>query len=105
MIALLGSLASLLSALIAGSSQSLIVPLNTLEATSGVSTRVSMPGRLYAIAIGPTTIGMFQASLPPQRSLAAATSPSSSLSAESEPAKSTWPLLNCSTPAPEPVGL
>ena len=57
------------------------------------------------MAIGPTTIGMFQASLPLQRSLAAATSPSSSFSAESEPAKSTWPALNCSTPAPEPVGL
>jgi len=28
-----------------------------------------------------------------------------SLSAESEPAKSTWPAMNCLMPAPEPVGL
>ncbi len=26
-------------------------------------------------------------------------------SAESEPAKSTWPAMNCLMPAPEPVGL
>ena len=30
---------------------------------------------------------------------------SSVFSAESEPAKSTWPAMNCLMPAPEPVGL
>ena len=57
---------------------------------------LSTPSTLYAKAIGPTTIGMFQASFPPQRSLAlsASTTPSTAtdFSAESEPAKSTRPL-------------
>src|SRR4051812_41882249 len=98
-----GRVAEALIALIAGSSQVLIVPLNSFAATSGVSTSLSTPLRLYEIAIGPATIGRFQASLPVQRALAASASglPPSAASvfrAESEPAKSTWPALNCLIP-------
>jgi hypothetical protein len=63
-----------------------------------------MPLTLKATAIGPTTIGRLSAGLL-QRFCAAAVSPLVGSSAESEPAKSTWPPLNCMTPAPEPVGL
>jgi hypothetical protein len=60
---------------------------------------------LYATAIGPVTMGRFQAGLAAQRAAAASTSPLLALSAESEPAKSTWAAVNCLMPAPEPVGL
>ena len=60
------------------------------------------------MAIGPVTIGRFQAGEPQYVAAASAsTTPSFSsvFSAESEPAKSTWPAMNCLMPAPEPVGL
>ena len=59
------------------------------------------------MAIGPVTIGRFQAG--DAQALAAssdsmAPSFSSVLRAESEPAKSTCLAMNCLMPAPEPVG-
>src|SRR5215471_19450346 len=99
-----GRLALEFSDLIAGSFQVVTLPVKIFAITSGVSTRLVTPLSLYATAIGPVTIGRSSAG-PPQRFCAAATSPLSGLSAESEPAKSTWPPLNCFTPAPEPVGL
>ena len=59
------------------------------------------------MAIGPVTMGRFQAS-EPQEFLASSASMmpsfSSVLRAESEPAKSTCLAMNCLMPAPEPVG-
>jgi hypothetical protein len=49
------------------------------------------------------TMGMFHASPPWQR--AAALVASSVLIAESEPAKSTCPAMNCLRPVPEPLGV
>src|SRR3954447_6182367 len=105
LMAVLGSLTPELTLAIAGSFQVLILPRKMFATTSGVSTSLSTPGTLYATAIGPAAIGRFHAGLPWQRFAAAATSPLSAFSAESEPAKSTWPALNCWMPAPEPVGL
>ena len=58
--------------------------------------------------MGPVTMGMFQAGEPQAVAASvASTLPSlaSVFSAESEPAKSTWPAMNCLMPAPEPDGL
>lgn len=52
---------------------------------------------------GPNTSGRCHAGFPSQRSAAEVTW--ASLSGESEPAMSTWPAMNCSRPAPDPVGL
>src|SRR3954470_19037829 len=98
-----GSVAPAFSAAIAGSFHFLICPLKIFASTSPLTTSLSAPSTLNAIATGPKTSGRFHASPPPQRSTALATW--SSLSAESEPAKSTCLAMNWSTPAPEPVGL
>src|SRR5690242_9348139 len=61
--------------------------------------------------MGPATMGRFHASLPVQRffassvSVVVAPAAGSVFSAESDPAKSTCPALNCLIPAPEPVAL
>src|SRR5690625_5182406 len=52
---------------------------------------------------GPNTSGRCHAGFPSHR--AAASETWGSLSGESDPAKSTCPAMNCSRPAPEPVGL
>ena len=60
------------------------------------------------MAIGPVTIGRFHAGEPQVVAAASASmTPSFAtvFSAESEPAKSTWPATNALMPAPEPVGL
>src|SRR6476619_6602857 len=98
-----GRLAPLLSAAMAGSFHLVIWPWKILASTSPLMTSLSAPSTLYASATGPNTSGRFHAGLPPQRS--SALGPCSSLSAESEPAKSTCFARNWSTPAPEPVGL
>src|SRR5215211_515995 len=74
----LGSLASGFSFAILSSFQVLMLPLKMPDRTSALSTSLSTPSRLYAKAIGPTTIGRFQAGFPSQRSLAlsASTTPS-----------------------------
>src|SRR5215211_9051325 len=81
---------------ILGSFQLLMVPLKISASVSALSTSLSTPSMWYAKAIGPTTMGRFQAGLFWQRSLALSASMtpsfSSVLSAESEPAKSTSPL-------------
>ena len=63
MMSALGSLASGLSLSIFGSFQVLMVPLKISASTSALSTSLSTPSTLYAKAIGPTTIGRFQAGL------------------------------------------
>ncbi len=95
---------------IAGSFHLVILPMKIMPMVLAESVIGSFTsGRLYVTAIGPAAIGRFQASLPPQRFLAASvcTTPSdaSLLSAESEPAQSTWPAMKLATPSPEPVGL
>ena len=58
--------------------------------------------------MGPVTMGRFHAGEPQNFSASSASilpSFSTVFSAESEPAKSTWPARNCLMPAPEPVGL
>src|SRR5450759_1011375 len=100
-----GNVTPLLSAAIAGSFHVLMSPWKIFAVTSAFRTSLPTPERLYATAIGPVTMGRFQAGLAAQRVAAAATSPLAALSAESEPAKSTWAALNCVMPAPEPVGL
>ena len=87
----------------AGSFQSVIPPLKTLASTSELTVKESTPSRWYASATGPNTIGRCQAGFSLQR--LAAGSIWSRLSGESDPAKSTWLAMNCSRPAPEPVGL
>src|SRR5919199_5173418 len=51
----------------AGSFHLVILPWKICATSCGVSTSLSTPCRLYATAIGPATVGRFQASLPPQR--------------------------------------
>jgi hypothetical protein len=60
--------------------------------------------------MGPVTMGRFQAGEPQALSASACSmlvAPAFALllRAESDPAKSTWPAMNCLMPAPEPVGL
>ena len=108
LIVVLGSVTPGLIFAIAGSFQVVIWPMKILAMTSGVRMSLSTPFSLYATAIGPVTIGRFHAGDPHCLSAAAcSTTPSfiSVLSAESDPAKSTWPALNCLMPAPDPVGL
>src|SRR5205823_6181432 len=95
-----GSLASGLSALISGASHLVIFSAKILAIVAGLSLRSVTPLRLYATATGPTTIGISIA-LPPVQRLSA---PGcwSGLSAESEPARATWPWMKELTPAPEP---
>ena len=96
MIGSLGRVTPSFSLAIFGSFQVLMVPLKICARTSAFSVSLSTPSTLYAKAIGPTTIGRFQAGLPWQRSLALSASMtpsfSSDFNAESEPAKSTSPL-------------
>src|SRR2546423_544382 len=99
-----GRLAPEFRALMAGSSHLVILPVKILAIVSGLSVKSLTPFTLNASAIGPTTIGRSSAG-PPHRLAAAATSPLSGLSAESEPAKSTWLPLTCLPPAPDPVAL
>jgi hypothetical protein len=102
-----GSVTPELSAAMAGSFQAVILPSKIFAATSALSVSLSTPLTLYAMAMGPVTIGRFHAS-EPQEAFASSASilPSfgSVLSAESEPAKSTCLAMNCLMPAPEPVG-
>ena len=85
----------------AGSFQVVMPPLKIFPRVGPSSTSLSTPGTLYVTAIGPKTTGRFQAS-EPQRLAAAATSPLSALSGESEPPKSVWLPVNSLTPAPDP---
>src|SRR5450631_3172149 len=99
-----------LTAAIAGSFHLVMTPLTILAVTAGVRISLSTPLTLYATAMGPVTMGMFQAGEPHVLSALACSVPvvpatGTVFSAESEPAKSTWPAMNCLMPAPEPVGL
>lgn len=98
-----GSLASGLSFLIAASFQLVILLSKILASVSAFRTSLSTPGTLKPTAIGPPTIGRSMPWPPLQTDLEAVTS--SGLSAESEPAKATWPWVNAVTPAPEPEPL
>jgi hypothetical protein len=95
LIAVAGSVTPLLISAILASFQVVILPEKMSAATAGVIVSLSTPLTLKAIAIGPVTIGRFQAGEPQKASACAASdwAPSlpSVLSAESEPAKSTWP--------------
>ena len=64
LIAVLGSVTPGLTLAIAGSFQVVIWPLKILAMTSGVRMSLSTPFSLYATAIGPVTIGRFQAGDP-----------------------------------------
>src|SRR6476659_7085137 len=104
----LGRVTPELSLAIDASFHVVTLPVKMLAATSGVRTSLPTPLTLYEIAIGPVTIGRFQAGEPQYFAAASASmvpSFTTVLSAESEPAKSTWPAMNCLMPAPEPVGL
>src|SRR6476469_500510 len=108
LIAVAGSAVPLLIVAMAGSFHMVILPLKMLAMTSGVSTSLSTPLTLNGTEIGPVTIGLFQAGEPQVLSAASCcTTPSTAsvFSAESEPAQSTWPAMNCLMPVPEPVGL
>ena len=104
MIFVAGRFAPEFSPFIAGSSHDVIDPWKIFATTSGVNVKSVTPLTLNATPIGIVTIGRLNA-VPPQRLFAAATSPFDALRAASEPPKSTWPPLNCCTPAPEPVAL
>src|SRR5215212_2331860 len=62
-----GSVALEFSALISGASHVLTVPLKIFAAVGPSSTSPSTPGTLYVTAIGPNTVGRFQAGAPPHR--------------------------------------
>src|SRR5450631_386641 len=99
-----------LMAAIAGSFHLVITPLKIFAVTAGVRISLLTPLTLYATAMGPVTMGMFQAGEPQAVSAAACSVPgvpatSTLFSAESDPAKATWPAVNCLMPAPEPVPL
>src|SRR3954452_10894196 len=100
-IAVLGSLAPLFWAAIAGSFHLVILPEKILASVGASSCRPSTPSTLYTTAIGPITIGMLSAC--PPAHLASALGCSSGFSAESEPPKSAVPAMNAWMPAPEPV--
>src|SRR5665648_666600 len=105
-----GSLTPGLMAAIAGSFQVVMTPLKILAVTAGVRISLSTPLRLYPTAMGPVTMGRFQAGEAHALSASACSilvDPAFGLSAsaESDPAKSTWPAMICLMPAPEPVGL
>src|SRR4051812_40828535 len=93
--ALLGKVAPLLSALIAGSFHVLIFPAKIPASVSPESFRSVTPERLYSTAMPPATHGMCTGS----PTFAA----SSGFSATSEPAKSTVLPVSCWIPAPEPT--
>src|ERR1700753_526180 len=95
-IAVLGSLALGLRALIAGSLQVLIVPWKILAMVGPSSLRLVTPDRLYDRAIGPMTTGKYRIVLPLKfdASLAGI--------GESEPAKLTTPEARAVRPLPEP---
>src|ERR1019366_497553 len=59
-----GSVTPLLMATIAGSFHLVMRPLKILAVTAGVRISLSTPLRLYATAMGPVTMGMFQAGEP-----------------------------------------
>src|SRR6516162_2490080 len=92
-----------LSAVRAGSSQRLMVPLKILASVGPSSTKESAVLRLYVMASGPNTTGRFQASAPPHRFLAAAYW--SPVNGMSDPAKSVLPARKSLTPAPEPFAV
>src|SRR3954470_8592501 len=98
-----GSFTPGFSLAIAGSFQLLILALKILAMVGVSSVSLSTPEMLMPRAIGPPTIGRSMPWPPEQTFLEAVTS--SGFSAESEPAKATWPLLNAVTPAPEPPPL
>ena len=100
-----GRLAPELSALIAGSSQVVILPWKILATTSGVSVRSVTPLRLKATPIGIGDHRQVDRGCRRSACSPTATSPFDGSSAASEPPKSTWPPVNCLTPAPEPVGV
>src|ERR1700722_11536103 len=86
-----------------GSFHTAILPVKILASTSLLTVNVVIPGRLYTNATGPNTSGRSHAGFPLQRLVAGPIW--SAISGESDPAKSTWPAMNCSRPAPDPVGL
>ena len=98
-----GSFASGFSFLIAGSFQLVIWLLKIFARVLASRTRLSTPLTLKPTAIGPPTIGRSMPWPPEQTFWEAVTS--SGFSAESEPAKATWPCVNAVTPAPEPPPL
>ena len=104
MILVEGSVAPALIALMAGSSQLVILPRKILVITVGVRVRSLTPFTLYATAIGPVTIGRSRAG-EPHAAVALATSSLAGSRAESEPAKSSCLAMKLETPAPEPVPL
>ena len=91
-----GSVASGLSALIAGSSQVVIWACMILAMVSGLSCSSSTPLRLYDIVIGAATVGKKRIG-PFQRAA------SSGLGSESEPAKSRVPAWSCLRPSDDPL--
>src|SRR6476620_8274219 len=64
LIGVAGSVTPLLSAAMAGSFQVVILPTKIFVATSAWSTSLSTPLTLEAMAMGPVTMGRFQASVP-----------------------------------------
>ena len=100
-----GSFAPLLSAVIAGSFHLVTLPPKILARTEGVNVRSVTPETLKTMAIGPGTIGRLTALPVLQRLSAAATSPLSAFSGESEPANDVCPFVKSVMPWPEPTAL
>src|SRR6516165_6332049 len=94
--AVLGRLTPELIALIAGSSQVLILPWKMFAMTVGSSFRLLTPDRLYDIVIGPITTGKYSTVLPVKFDA------SLEGTVESEPAKLTTPEARSVRPLPEP---
>src|SRR5215471_10125228 len=95
-IAVLGRLTPELSALMAGSSQVLILPSKMPAIVGASSFRVETPDRLYASVIGPIKTGKYRIVLPLKLSA------SLDGMSESEPAKLTTPEARSVRPLPEP---
>src|SRR5450631_615469 len=93
LIAVAGRVTPGLMAAIAGSFHLVMTPLKIFAVTAGVRISLSTPLTLYATAMGPVTMGMFQAGEPHVLSALACSVPvapatGTVFSAESEPAKS-----------------
>ncbi len=100
-----GSLAPLLRDAIAGSFHLVTLPLKICASTEGVNVRSVTPETLKTTAIGPGTMGRLTALPVLQRLSAAATSPLSGLSGESEPANEVCAFVKSVMPWPEPTAL
>ena len=95
-IGVLGRLTPELIAVIAGSFHLVILPWKMFAMTVGVSFRLVMPVRLYAIVMGPMMTGKYSTVLPLNRCRSAAGI------GESEPAKLTTLSAKSVRPLPEP---